>query len=437
MSQLCANATCKQISHVLCYCCNKNFCLDHLLTHNTLNNYKSNSLIDQINRLHKQLKRLNIDKIVDESRLKLDKWRDNSLKKVHHFYDTKCEELDRYYTGKVRQQQKEIEQLYKKLNELNQKQDTIDENNINELQTNILHLKHKIDKIEQKIIPINIRALTIDNDLIIIGEMKIKGFDLTTLSLPYQTFNISENFELGLASNNQYLLIDQNSDLILFDKDLTIIQQSTWDYGVIHDFCWSSGLVSFIVITEQSKAFLVSGNNLSINSIEGIDNHLWISCTCSNSFLYLTTLSNSIVEFSLLPSFSCMRRWDPPTTCKENEFIKDINCNDDKIALIIVHFSDKIIHLIVRSLTTFDQLFSIRLDIKHLSYQLPIRCCPLKNNEWLVIEANTSQFFHIGKDGKLKRTLTYDQPPYNALLFGSNILVIRTDSTINFHEVLH
>jgi hypothetical protein len=93
------------------------------------------------------------------------------------------------------------------------------------------------------------------------------------------------------------------------------------------------------------------------------------------------------------------------------------------------------VHLILRSLTTFDQLFLIHLDIKHPSYQLPIRCCPFKNNDWIVIEANTSHLFHVDKDGKIKGTLKYDRQPYNAVLFGSNILVIRTDNTINFHQL--
>ncbi|CAF2644107.1 unnamed protein product [Rotaria sp. Silwood2] len=183
----------------------------------------------------------------------------------------------------------------------------------------------------------------------------MQGFDLTTLSLPYQTFNVSENFGFGLTSNDEFLLIDQNSDLSLFDKDLTMVRQSTWNYGIIRDLCWSSGLACFIIITEKSKAFLVNGNNLSINCIEAMENHLWLSCTCSNSFLYLTSLSNGIVEFSLLPSFSYARRWDPPITCQKKEFTKDITCNEDKITLIVALFSDKIVHLAVRSLATFDQ----------------------------------------------------------------------------------
>ncbi len=63
MSQPCAIETCKQTSRVLCYCCKKNLCLDHLSNHKTLidyrsyslTDYRSYSLTDQVNILHEQI----------------------------------------------------------------------------------------------------------------------------------------------------------------------------------------------------------------------------------------------------------------------------------------------------------------------------------------------------------------------------------------------
>jgi hypothetical protein len=284
---------------------------------------------------------------------------------------------------------------------------------------------------------INIRSLMIDNNLIVIGEMNKQEFDITNLSLPYRTFNYSDKLGSALACNERFLLIDKNPVLSLFDADLITIHQSSWEYGPIYDMCWSEKSDSFIIITEKSKAFLVNGNNLSSICIEPLNNQLWMSCTCSNSSLYLTSSSNGIVEFSLLPSICYAQRWDPPISCKKDEFIKDIACNDDTFALTIASYSNKMPHLILRSLSTFDQLYSIRLDIKHSTYQLSIRCCSFKSNEWLVIDANTSHIFHIGKDGVIKGTHKYDRTPHNAVLFGSNTLVIRTDISINFHELFH
>ena len=200
--------------------------------------------------------------------------------------------------------------------------------------------------------------------------------------------------------------------------------------------CWSSTLDSFIIITEKSRAYLVNGNTLSMNTIQSMHNQLWISCTCSNSLLYVASLSNGIVEFSLLPTISYIKRWDPPMTCQNDQSIKDIACNDLTLALIISPTLNEKVHIILRSLSTFNQLFSIYLDIQHPLYQLSMRCCSFKNNEWLIINTNTSQIFHISKDGKMKGSITYDRSPYNALLFHSNILAIRTEQNINYHQLL-
>ena len=431
MSRLCAVTTCKQVSNVLCHCCNRDFCWDHLSGHHSFINDQSNSLTNQINILNERLQRLDVDALIERNRQKLDQWRDHSSKTVSRFYDRKCEELEQYYDQLVNEQREEIDQLYKKSNVVDQKQDDIRKN----LQLTILNIKKQLDKIEQNIVPINTRSLSINNNLITIGKMTLEEFNIAKLSNPYQILTFSENLSFGMAANDEVLLIDQNSDISLFDKDLTLIGQSVWKYGTIRDICWSSELSSFIAITDQSKAFLVHPKNLTINHIEEMNNHLWLLCTCSKSLLYLASLGNGIVEFSLLPSIYCTRRWDPPITCQKNELIKDIACHENKITLLIANIPNKTTHLVLRSLTTFDQLHSIRLDIKNLSNQLPMHCCPFKDNEWLVAEANSSQLFHITKDGKAKGILLYDQPLYNIVLFGSNILVIRTDNTVNFHEV--
>ncbi|CAF0766033.1 unnamed protein product [Adineta steineri] len=401
-STSCAIVTCTQIPYVFCYCCSKNLCLDHLSNHTALVNSQSKSSIDQI-------KRINIDKLIANDRLKLEKWRDDSLKKIHRYYEKKCDELDEFYAQKSLHQQQELT-------------DT-------KFQTTILN-------IQQNGIPIHIRSLPIDNNLITFGELKTQEFDIINLSSPIKTYNISKSSGIGMATNNQSLLIDQNPDVILFNQDSIVTEQFTWKYGSIRDMCWSFGLNSFIIITEMNKTYLINENTLSIDCIEPMMNQLWMSCTCSNSLLYLLSLSNAVVEFNLLPTLSYDRRWDQPDTCRKHETIKDISCNEDTLALVIISYSTKMAHLILRSLTTFDLLFSVRLDmIVHSSYQLPIRCCPFKNHQWLVSEANTSRLFYIGKNGKLQGTLKYDQQPYNTLLFGSRILVIRTETTINFHEL--
>ncbi len=51
------------------------------------------------------------------------------------------------------------------------------------------------------------------------------------------------------------------------------------------------------------------------------------------------------------------------------------------------------------------------------------------------MDHNTSRLLHISKDGKLKTKRTFTSKPYNAVLFGSNILTIRAEDGVDFYRV--
>ncbi|CAF5077322.1 unnamed protein product, partial [Rotaria sp. Silwood1] len=64
-----------------------------------------------------------------------------------------------------------------------------------------------------------------------------------------------------------------------------------------------------------------------------------------------------------------------------------------------------------------------------------IRVCLLKYDEWLVIDYSTSHLLHVSKDGKIKAKRLYEPTAHNAVLFGSNILAIRTTNCLNYYGV--
>jgi hypothetical protein len=109
--------------------------------------------------------------------------------------------------------------------------------------------------------------------------------------------------------------------------------------------------------------------------------------------------------------------------------------NNGTLALIIKVSSNNTVHFDLRSSTTLDRLWSIQLDVKKSWFQQTIRCCSLKYDQWLVVEGNTSNLFHILKNGKIKIRREYKPSPVNAILFHSNILAIRTNKNINFHRL--
>ena len=63
------------------------------------------------------------------------------------------------------------------------------------------------------------------------------------------------------------------------------------------------------------------------------------------------------------------------------------------------------------------------------------RCCVFNCNEWLVNDWNGSRFLHITKDMKIKEIQMYQDKPWRACIFGTNMLVIATKSSFNFHRL--
>ncbi|CAF4437657.1 unnamed protein product [Rotaria magnacalcarata] len=89
----------------------------------------------------------------------------------------------------------------------------------------------------------------------------------------------------------------------------------------------------------------------------------------------------------------------------------------------------------LRSSSTFDQLWSTTFNASYrLEYWMD-RVCVLKYNEWLVIDYGNSRLFHVSKDGQVKSKCSYKPTINNAVLFGTNILVIKTLKNVNCYRI--
>ncbi|CAF0936454.1 unnamed protein product [Rotaria sp. Silwood1] len=434
MSQLCAITTCKRLSRTLCYGCNQNFCREHIIEHDLSLNSQLNPLSDEINALSERLKSINLEKSIGDSYEKLEKWRVDSHKTIDYFFERKYQELDRCIAKKMDKQREEICLMRIKISELIQGEEATHKD-IDSLKSTLLGLEREMNKIEQTSFQIVIKSLVIDDSLIYIEHSDINRFDLSSISPLYKTLNYTRENWAPLACNNRYLLIQQEPNLCLVDRDLTIIKQSSWIYGTIYDMCWSSVLNRFIVIN-GSDVFLVDENNMSIENIQALQKRKWLSCTTSETSLFLSTKvwGSSIMEFSLLPTIELVKQWQPPDTCSRDEVINGIVYNNGTIAMMIKNPSEKSIHIETRSSATLDRLWSVKL---HLAYSQNIRtrCCLLTHDEWLVVDRNTSRLFHISKDGTVKSSCAYNPPPFCATVFDQNILAISTARGVNLHKL--
>ncbi len=390
-----------------------------------------NKKVDEIEEIIENLS----EKLLNNGRDKLDKWRDESYKIINLFYEQKCLELHENCLLKMSKPKSELDQIRFEICQLIE-EDKTNENDIQLLTSNIQHLKQKLKEIEQKDIQINLQLLTINNNLISFENLISDDFNLSLLSSPCHTIHSSNQNSWSIATNNKYLLIDQYPNLYLIDQNLTIINQYQWKYNSISDISWSILLNKFIIIT-SNKIFLLDENFRSIEQIRSIKGDKWWSCTCSNLSLYLTSneRDSGIYQYDLSSSFQLIKQWKSSNTNEEEEFIYDITYQHDKLALIVSYSSNRTANLILRSSITFDLIWLYQLDINYKWFQTSIRCCSLTNDQWFIIEEYTSHIFHIDKDGQIKSKREYTSQPSNAIVFGTDLLAIRTETSINFHKV--
>ena len=433
MSQPCVIPSCKRISRTLCYGCNQNFCREHMIEHDLSLNSQLNPLSDEINALGERLKSIKLENSVEDSHKKLAKWRDDCHKTIDYFFEQKCHELDQCVKKKMEKQRQEIGRMRKKMSELIQEQEATHKD-IDSLTSTVRDLERELSKMEKTSLQVEIKALHIDDNLIQIEDSDANRFDLLTLSPVYKSINYSREYWVPLACNNRYLLLHQEPNLCLVDRDLTVVKQNSWIYGTIYDMCWSSALNRFIVIN-GSDVFLVDEDTMSIENIQTLQKRKWLSCTTSETSLYLSTKvwGSSIMEFSL-PSIELVKQWQSPATCTRDEVINGIVYNNGTLVMMIKNPTEKTIHIEMRSSSTLDRLWSAQLNIPY-SQNIRTRCCLLTHNEWLVVDRNTSKIFHISKDGKVKSSSAYNPPPFCATIFDQDMLAISTARGVNVHRL--
>ncbi|CAF4289028.1 unnamed protein product [Rotaria sp. Silwood2] len=432
----CAIEICKRKSRALCHCCNKNLCPDHLKEHDDLINSQIHPLVDDINTIDNQLSVLNVDEVISKCRQKLDKWRHDCYTIIDRFYEEKYQELQQRCLEKVGEKRKKIHKLKLKTNELVREQEATHDD-ITSLKATINDIKRDVNQYEENGIVVDVHPLIINQDLIYVEQWTSNELDISTLSSPDRTIACSNDSWPALTSNNHFLLIDQYPNLCLFDKQLTLLKEYPWEHDRISDMCWSSILNSFIIITNKNGVFLMNENLTTIECIQSIEKKQWLSCTCSNSTLFLTTSESgsSIFQFNLLSSFSFMKQWKPPQSCNYDELIHNIAYNNETLALIMEHKFNQTMRIELRSSLTFDQLWSSNFYTTFYFEKWVNRICLLKYDEWLVIDHRTSHLLHVSKDGKIKEKHSYQTSVNNAVLFGTNTLAIKTANCVNFYRV--
>lgn len=434
MSEACAAESCESKLGISCHCCNKHFCPDHLDEHYEFVNNQLKPLINQIEELSKQITGKMRECLIGSSLDKLDVWRDESHQTIDRWYQQKRQELEHHYERKLEEPQTNINQIQTKLNQLIHEQNATEED-IQSSQVMINTIERQIRDILKTSLEIHIRPLEIFDHFASIEETQSNQIDLTRLSSPYQTMDCPDEFPFECAATNaNFLLIKKDSELILFDQQLTLVKTMSWKNCDIRDMCWSSTLGKFIGLSYNKGVYLIDENLTSVKEIPIDPKQIWWHCTCSDTSLYLidTRHQTEIFQFDLLSSFQLIQRWKN-LHLKENDAIVDLHYHNQTLALLIANKKRTCFEL--RSSITLDRIWSIQID-GNCSGIFPSisHCCLLNCDDWLVMDSRNAHLLHINRNGTIRSTVEYQAPPRDVLVFGSNILIIKTDKRWNFHQ---
>ncbi|CAF2155192.1 unnamed protein product [Rotaria magnacalcarata] len=422
------------MSRGLCHCCQQNLCLQHFSEYNKLSISHLNQFNNETNILDDRLKTLNIFKIIGNSRRKLEQWREDCYTKIDLFFEQKCQELDRLANEKVNRQRDELNRIQMKLTEFNNAQQTTRQD-IDLLISRMSQIRSSIMDLEETCFKITTHPLILNDTFIDIKKTNEHDVNLSSLSHTYKAIHRPEGGFQSLACDGQHLLIHQHPNLCLFDRDANIVTQTVWSYGEIHEMCWSVTLGQFIVLGANS-IFCINENTMSIQEVDTIRELDWISCTCSETVLFVATneCASSIMEYILFPAIEFVRERKHPLVCKKDEFIVGVVYNNANLALMVMNMFKKSIHMELRNAKTLDRIWLFQPDIV-CTQKITFRCCSLTCDQWLIVDYETGRLLQITKDGKIKETIKYYPCPYRAILFDQNKLVLSGMNGVHLHTI--
>ncbi|CAF4179144.1 unnamed protein product [Rotaria socialis] len=398
--QLCDISSCIHESYTMCHCCHLQICAMNPDEQKNRLDPQVTLLVDKIAALTNRISSSDLPFLVA-----LEQWRVESQQTLDSYYHEKRQNF-----------------LNSRLEEFNRLRTSIKEliRRTAATQENITTMKTSINSIEKELtqVQFNFRPLSIDDNLIIRCTQ-----DLLPFPPSRQQIELPDCSYAVLASNKQHLLVHREPTLCLFDRQLTIIKETQWPLDDISDICWSSILNRFIVVNCK-YVFILDEKTMVLELVLSSDTVNWIRGTCSDTILYLSTegVGSSIFEYTLMPSSVLLKEWQSPMTCTNNEWIEDLKFQNGFLGLVIGSCTNSDARLELRSSTTLISLWSIQLEEIYSMY--PVRCCPIVDQQWMVVAFRNPKIFHISKDGQLLNTDQQYRSPSNICQIGNDLLAI-------------
>ena len=388
MSEKCVLDNCKNVSCAVCQCCRKNLCLAHLKAHEKSFVSPLKPLEEKLASIEQRLNSFEFEQLTDVSNEKLDEWRLSCQKKIDDFFAKKSEDLRRSAKSKFDEQHQSMSNVRTHFNQL----------------------------LEKQVSP---------------EDLTDSYFEMT----PLKTIDCPKANGAALATNNELILFCQRSNLCLVNREFQLIETIPWKSAEITDIFWSVTLERFFVL-HQNEIFLFDHRSKTFEKLQLTTKQNWACGNCSRKSLFLATYqrASTIMEFKLLPKIEFVKQWKSSEICSKEEAIHDIKIHNENLCLIVENQVRTNIRVDLRSTINFNRVWSLSLD-KITNEKVQIRCCSLKNAEWMVVHHDSSSLFYIDRRGSLKKRFTYTPSPHFVSSFNDDALIIVTSNSINFHQI--
>lgn len=377
-------------------------------------NKKLKNLTEAINKLSTKLSSMQ-----PASLQQLEEWRQTAYQSIDDYCDKKRLEL---IETKQIHQKKDLDHIRQKLNHLIECQDDQD-GHYDSINHDIQLAEVKINETEH--LRLTVHPLSIDEHLIMRRHL---------FPLPHalRTIHLKTGLESAVGTNDRHLLVDrEGKHLCLLDKNLTVVKEIPFTHDGIHGICWTSAIARFIIITFK-EILLLDEKTMKLEKCPISCKVDWWRGTCSEDILFLSTVEwgSSIYEFNIRSLFKPIKELHAPVTCTKEEIICDIKYNSGFIAVPIFNKHRDESRFELRSVKTFDCVWSVRAHGR-------CRCCSIDVDQWLLMDHDDCRFFHISADGKLLEADKYDQHEQleDIIPWDKDHVVVLTKKSINLHKL--
>ncbi|CAF1466543.1 unnamed protein product [Adineta ricciae] len=362
---------------------------------------------------------------------RLDNWRQNSLENIDQCYKGKKQEFEFH----LRQQQKQqLNQLTFLRNRIvfGIKEKTIDEHMFDRLNHLIASLENQVNQFQSY--RLNISLAVVLNDFALLRDHISNFNEILPLSSSRTTVKLPTKC-LSMSMKENLLLINTDFNLSVLDEKFKFIQSIQWNNEPILNMFCSQTLNRFILIT-SNRIFSVDEQLMNIERLP-INGKNWLTGTCTNEYLFLVTseINSRIFKYSLSDSFRANQEYPLfSINCQENESIHDLSSNNDLLAIVLRTKSQQI-HLDLCSSETLERYWSFELNSMNDFYSY--RCCPLKFQQWMLINPNNRELIHISNEGKLIKKAKYHRslPMYAIQTDDGRFINIMTNECIHQHQL--